>query len=172
MRSISRLLLLAVALFLISSPVHSAPEKKKKVKVYFAWVTYNDHTKIKGVFREVGDSSVTVFSKEQFVVVPAASIKKIVFRRKASAGRGALIGAASGLVVGAVVGYVDGSSDEYFISAEDEAVMGAIVASGFGALIGTIIGTIPRKQVNIGGNQQAFEKNRELLRRFSLSDAD
>ena len=169
-----RLLLLAVALILISSSaICRTSEKKKKTIVYYAWITLTTQkNKIKGVFREVDDSSVLIYTHEQFMRIPAETIKKMVIRRKASAGRGALIGAGSGLVVGAVAGYGDGSCEGCFISAEENAVFGAIDLSGLGALAGTIIGTIPKKKVNISGDLGAFKSNHELLRRYSLSDAD
>ncbi|MEJ1240252.1 hypothetical protein WBG78_19075 [Chryseolinea sp. T2] len=175
MYSTRRLLQLAVALILISSSALSGTlEKKKKAKVYYAWITLTTHrNKIKGIFREVGDSSVVVYTNEQSMRIPAVSIKKLVFRRKASAGRGALIGAVTGLVVGGVAAYAGGGeSCDGCYSAADNAGWGAFFGSGFGALVGTIIGTIPKKQVNINGDQRAFESNHELLRKYSLSDTD
>ena len=174
MYSTRRLLLLAVALILISSSaICRTSEKKKKTVVYYAWITLTTQkNKIKGVFRELGDSSVLIYTNEQLLRIPAATIKKIVFRRRASAGRGALIGAVSGIVVGAVAGYGDGTCEGCFISAEENAVFGGLVLSGLGALAGTIIGTIPKKQVNISGHHGVFISNHELLRKYSLSDTD
>ena len=173
---------IAAVLVVCSAAAFGQPKKNpKKTKVYNALVhVTTQKSKVVGILNEVSDSAIYLLVEDGKarinVRINARIIKQIVIKRKGSVGRsilsGALIGMATGVFAGLAMGDSECDPNEpYCSTAELKSVQGAVLMCGVGVLVGWIVGSIPKKNIIIGESQSTFEKNVQLLSKYSLSDA-
>ncbi len=149
-------------------------------KTYKITLTTSDNVVAKGYLVALTDSAVNISSKpgkgnrygsESSPVVSFNynKIKKVTLKRKGSAARGLLIGAASGALVGALAGYMGGDdtpNGRFFclcFTAAEKARMGAVGYGSLGAGIGAAIGEGIHKTFIINGDKQIFDSLKSTL---------
>jgi hypothetical protein len=162
-------------LVLFALPYVSAKAQKKKSvpKVYIARVAMIDKTRAKGVLYSVSDSTIVLIPLQKkapmpdgndSVVIRIQDIKHIGIKRKASVGRGILIGLSTGAVVGLVTGLASEGEDCDGGFCPDEGAAtagGGILGAITGSVIGGIIGLIPRS-FTINGRPLTQEQKTKL----------
>ena len=151
------MLLLAISALTCISAI--AQQTKSNSKVFIARVVMIDDTRAKGVLTLVTDTTIVLIplrKKEtpkldikDAVVIRTRDVKYVSIKRKASVGRGILIGLSTGAVVGLVVGLASEGEDScdggYCVEVEGAATAGgAILGVMAGSVVGAIIGLIPR----------------------------
>jgi len=180
---ITRTLQFAVTLFLISITTCfcQTNAKSKKVKIYNAIVTLsNQKKKMAGILKEVTDSAIYILVRDERIRIPAKSIQKIVIKSKGNVGRSAFAGVLGGVIVGFIVGYSGGDDTcdgSYFCiyetTAEEKGLGGAIVGGGLGAFLGILIAKVSAKErLTIAGDQNIFQKNVVLLKKYSVVEIE
>jgi hypothetical protein len=156
----------------------SGQTAKPKTRVYNAIVsTVHEGTAYRGVTLEVGDSYITILSKGEEIRLQSASIKTIRFKRKASVGRGAVIGGVTGLVLGAIIGFADGDDQcppgswcIYSATAEEKALAGGLVLCAAGTMVGVIAGAAASGQkIRINGDQTTFQSKQEEMKKYMVT---
>ena len=149
---------------------------KKRYKVS---LTNSDNLVIKGYLVSLTDSSLNIIRTRKkghrsasnslrLTSINYNEIKKVTLRRKGSAVKGLLIGAASGASFGAIKGYISGddTGGPYcFIcfTAAEKANIGAVVFGALGAGIGGAIGEGVHKTFIINGERKNFDSLRSSL---------
>jgi hypothetical protein len=135
-----------------------AQKTKSNPKVFIARVAMIDDTRAIGVLTLVSDTTIVliplrkkgtpIFDGNDTLVIRTRDVKHVSIKRKASVGRGILIGLSTGAVVGLVVGLAsegEDSCDGGCVELEGAATAGgAILGAMTGSLVGGIIGAIPR----------------------------
>lgn len=149
---------------------------KKKLKIYNAIISTSVQNQIlRGILLEVRDSSITLISKEERVLVPATSIAVIKIKRKAAVGRGAAVGGLTGLGLGFIIGFASGDDEcppgtwcIYQATAEENALAGGVVLGTGGTIIGVIIGAVSRaEKIKINGDPRIFQNNLEKMKKYA-----
>ena len=104
--------------------------------------------------------------------IPVSQIEKIKFRRKGGVGKGAAIGGGIGIVVGLISGYADGDDTpepdvwfDFSATAEEKAAGSAIVLGTIGAISGSIVGSLKKKFI-IRGEQDNYEAVKNELIKY------
>jgi hypothetical protein len=154
--------------------LYSQTTKKEKKGNYKVTVTTMDKSsKAKGYITEVADSSVIVtdLSTTDSKIINVNVMDEIKFKRKGGLGRGILYGALVGMTTGALLGFASGDDRSGFISfnAEFKALMGGLAMTIPGAIIGGIIGHNSKITIPIKGSQNAYDRQKEKLRKYKLS---
>ena len=136
-----------------------AQETKSNPKIFIARVAMIDDTRAKGVLTLVSDTTIVliplrkegtpILDGKDTVVIQTRDIKHVSIKRKASVGRGILIGLSTGAVAGLIVGLASEGEDScdggYCVELEGAATAGgAILGAMTGSILGGIIGLIPR----------------------------
>jgi len=170
----SVLLLVLSALPCISA---TAQKTKSNPQVFIARVAMIDDPRAKGVLYSVSDTTIilipltkgtSILDGKDTLVIRTRDVKHIKIRRKASVGRGILIGLSTGAAVGLIVGAVTYEECEGVgcVGAGASAVGGAIVGALPGAVVGGIIGSYSRK-FKING-QPLTQEQKTKLEKFVL----
>jgi hypothetical protein len=151
------MLLLAISAITCMSTI--AQTTKSVPKVFIARVAMIDDTRAKGVLTLVNDTTIVliplrkegtpILNGKDTVVIRTRDIKHVSIKRKASVGRGILIGLSTGAVVGLVVGLASEGEDScdggYCVELEGAATAGgAILGAMTGSIVGAILGSLPR----------------------------
>lgn len=159
----------------------NAQDTIKRQKIYRTVVYLNDEPgNIKGVFYDIGDSTILVSQSlvfkgrtaymSEIAELNIIKIKRIEIRKNGSIGRGFLIGAFSGFALGGILGYLNGDSPPtqmmFNLTAEEKTVFWGVPAGIIGALIGSQLGTIKVK-IPINGNIKTFHDNHNRLKKYS-----
>lgn len=100
-----------------------------------------------------------------------ANMSQLYIKRKGSAGRGALYGAASGAALGALIGFISGSDkavppeEDFFglgnmfrFTAGEKALFGSVMLGSSGAIIGLVAGALAKKKFIIRGKRENFSR--------------
>ena len=102
-----------------------------------------------------------------------------MIKAKGSVGRSVLVFTLIGITAGAIAGGAEGDSpcdpNSWYpcelVTAADKALTGAFVFGFVGSVVGFAVGSLAKDRIVIGGSQFVFEKNVELLRKYSASHA-
>lgn len=159
----------------------NAQDTIKRQKIYRTVIYLNDEPgTIKGVFYDIGDSTILVSQSlvfkgrsaymSEIAELNIIKIKRIEIRKNSSIARGFLIGALSGLAVGGLMGLIDGDSPPtqmmFSNTAEQKAIILGVPLGIIGAIIGGQIGTIKVK-IPINGSIKTFHDNHNRLKKYS-----
>ena len=152
----------------------SQTTKKVKKENYKVTVTKMDRSsKAKGYLTEIADSAVIVTNliTSDSHIINVNVMDEIKFKRKGGLGRGILYGALVGMATGALLGFASGDDPSGFISfsAEAKALGAGLALSIPGAIIGGIIGYNAKIKIPIKGSQQAYDRQKEKLKKYQLS---
>ena len=169
-------IILVPMLAITSHPVRcQSSSKPKKAKVYTATISVStQESNIIGVLQNVGDSAIYLLVDSGSVKIPAGVIQEIVIRRKGNVGRSVLTGSLIGLGIGGLVGIAISTGDCNGANpcfAGEMPLAFAVIGTGAGAFTGLIIGSIPKKTIFVGQDLMEFERNAELLRKYTMPDA-
>jgi len=147
-------------------------------KLYKTWIKMkNKPHKMKGVLFEIRDSSIMVsnsLNREDYVngqfdvlKVDIRMMDAIKIRTQNNGWKVANMGYYSGLLAGGVIGCV------YFWSSpegDDDVLVDSSMGAFLGTILGGIIGALIPENINItiNGSQAQFEKNKNMLRSYSI----
>ena len=167
--------------------------KLSKVKVrYLVWPVPMDSTKgLKMSLYETQDSSL-VFAHTnkryqqgitETETVPVNQIKNIYFRKRTMPTNGAIIGGLTGLVVGGLIGGASVSKSSSSSSSSGsgfgfapigglqgvgETLGGMAIGLTFGTITGMLLGS-ERIKISLNGDRNSYSKQREQLRKISIT---
>lgn len=156
-----------------------AQKDYKKIKIYKAWVTFNNEpVVVRGVLYEVKDSSIIVTNsvfKEDYKInnftkteLFYKDIKKISISRKNRFLRSIVKGTVICFVFGALLGLSTSSnSEDAFFSREESTLLGGVLFAIPGMIIGAVAG-VGKSSVPISGDFQNFNLNRYKLTKYSI----
>ena len=171
--------MLLLSLSALTCIAANAQKTKSNPKVFIARVAMIDVTREQGVLYLVSDTTIVLIplrkkgiDAKDSVVIRTRDVKNISIKRKASVGRGILIGLSTGTVVGLIVGLASEGEDScdggYCMPLDEGAATagGAILGAMTGSVVGGIIGLFPRT-FKIDG-QSLTQKQKNKLEKFTL----
>lgn len=173
--------LLVFSILLYIPSFSSAQEDTLQIpKIYKTWIKQVSGDKIKGVLYQTNDSGILIantFSRKdlfldnyQITGFNNNDLDKIHLRGLNNIGKGILWGTFGGLFVGAIIGFASGDDPPnvlFSMTAAEKALGLGIFGGVSGAVIGVALGSI-RIRIPINGNLDNFNKNKELLKKYSF----
>lgn len=156
--------------------------KEEKNRIYKTWISLiNSSDKVKGVFYDVQDSSITVsnsasvkdYSEGKFELsyINYKTIDVVKTRVMNKVGKGAAIGMGIGFITGVLIGIISGDDNPEEVvfptSAGQKALSGGIFLAIGGAGIGALVGSIKIK-IPINGNPGNFNRSKSRLKKYSF----
>jgi hypothetical protein len=168
--------ILLLAIYALTCISAIAQKTKSNPKVFIARVAMIGDTRAIGVLTLVSDTTIVliplrkqgtpILDGKDTLVIRTRDVKHVGIKRKASVGRGILIGLSTGAVVGLVVGLASEGEDScdggYCVELEGGATAGgAILGAMTGSIVGGIIGLIPRT-FKINGHPLSQEQKIKL----------